>query len=174
MLEAKELKKKAEAEEKEERKLERERKRKEAAELKEKRAREREEKKKQREEAAAKKKEESIRKKAEAARKKEEAAKRKRTRSAISETYEHAGMKAGCSATVDSTGEPRPKRAKIVESEPINTNQCAMCFLQYEDDETGDDWVECVCGRWLHDECIEECVIDSKGKERICPVCLTI
>ena len=32
-------------------------------------------------------------------------------------------------------------------------NQCAICFRAYNDDiveETGEDWIECACGRWVH------------------------
>ena len=26
--------------------------------------------------------------------------------------------------------------------------------------------------QWLHEECVEDCVLDSTGKERLCPLCL--
>ncbi len=81
----------------------------------------------------------------------------------------------------DATGEssvecvpPRPKRARVANSEEFKTNQCSACFHTYEDDESGSDWVECVCGRWIHDDCIEECIVDSNGKERMCPICLAV
>ena len=36
---------------------------------------------------------------------------------------------------------------------------------------TGVDWVQCICTRWLHEECILDCIIDSNGKERLCLYC---
>ena len=32
--------------------------------------------------------------------------------------------------------------------------------------------MECACGRWTHEDCVEDCVMDVDGKERFCPVCL--
>ena len=194
MLEAKELKKKAEALEREQRKLERERKKKEAAECKERRAREREEKKKEKEEAARKKREEAIKKKVEAAKRKEEASKRKEevkrrkapTCSTTAKTGKRPHAGTGGTATnelftnqcsgdaTESMDEPRPKRVRFAESEEIDTNQCSMCFCAYEEDEGESDWVECACGRWIHEDCIEECVVGCIGKERICPICLAV
>ena len=45
-----------------------------------------------------------------------------------------------------------------------------MCFAKYEDDilsGSGAEWISCSCGRWLHEECAEDCVIDNNGKERL-------
>ena len=36
----------------------------------------------------------------------------------------------------------------------------------------GGEWISCSCGRWLHEECAEDCVIDNNGKERLCSLCL--
>ena len=50
-----------------------------------------------------------------------------------------------------------------------------MCFAKYEDDilsGSGAEWISCSCGRWLHEECAEDCVIDNNGKERLCSLCL--
>ena len=38
----------------------------------------------------------------------------------------------------------------------------------YEDDQSGKNWVACACGRWLHEECADDCIIDSDGNERLC------
>lgn len=48
--------------------------------------------------------------------------------------------------------------------------QCSICFEQYyeEDDE---DWVQCGCGRWTHESCISDVVMDASGKELFCPYC---
>ncbi len=37
---------------------------------------------------------------------------------------------------------------------------------------TGADWLACACGRWLHEECVDDCTKDEEGKDRICPYCL--
>lgn len=56
----------------------------------------------------------------------------------------------------------------------IDANICCMCFVRYEEyvDETGAVWVSCTCGRWLHEDCAEDCVLDGEGKVRTCPFCL--
>ena len=46
-----------------------------------------------------------------------------------------------------------------------------MCFVAYEDDQSGKDWVACACGRLLHDDCADACVVDSEGNERLCLIC---
>lgn len=48
--------------------------------------------------------------------------------------------------------------------------ECAFCFRSYQED--GAEWVECGCGRWVHDLCMEEVVLDRNGVERFCPFCL--
>ena len=50
-----------------------------------------------------------------------------------------------------------------------------MCFGTYEDDimeRAGAEWISCACGRWLHEDCAENRVIDSSGCERFCPYCV--
>ena len=59
--------------------------------------------------------------------------------------------------------------------EVIDPNKCCMCFVSYEDDileGTGADWIFCKCGRWLHEDCVEDIVKDSDGDERFCSFCL--
>ena len=60
--------------------------------------------------------------------------------------------------------------------EEININQCAICFRTYNDDiqeETGEVWIECACGRWVHENCVDyDVVVDARGKERVCPHCV--
>lgn len=54
-------------------------------------------------------------------------------------------------------------------------NQCCVCFRTYEEDkieETGFIWVRCVCGRWVHEDCYSEAVMDKNGRELICPYCV--
>ena len=58
----------------------------------------------------------------------------------------------------------------------ININQCAICFQNYDDDtleETGEDWIECACGRWVRENCVDyDVVVDASGRERMCPHCI--
>ena len=56
----------------------------------------------------------------------------------------------------------------------INDSECCVCFVAYEDDTSGMDWVECACGRWLHEDCADDFVIDEGGNERLCFVFLNM
>jgi len=57
--------------------------------------------------------------------------------------------------------------------EDIDSNTCCM---SYEDVLAGDGavWISCPCGRWLHEDCAEECVVDKDQRERYCPICIDI
>ena len=58
--------------------------------------------------------------------------------------------------------------------ETDSSDKRCVCFQAFEEDvwqETGVDWVQCSCTRWLHEECILDCIIDSNGEERLCPYC---
>ena len=52
------------------------------------------------------------------------------------------------------------------------TNECCVCFRTYSQDVlegTGFKWVECVCGRWLHEDCISyDISTDANRKELLC------
>ncbi len=66
-----------------------------------------------------------------------------------------------------------PKRPRLQE-EAISCDTCCVCFQHYNDGillGTGAEWVQCVCERWLHEDCIVDYVIDKNGKERLCPFC---
>ena len=57
---------------------------------------------------------------------------------------------------------------------PRIRHNCFVCFQEFEEhvrQATGVDWVQCSCTRWLHEECIWDCIIDSNGEERLCPYC---
>ena len=58
----------------------------------------------------------------------------------------------------------------------IVANQCCVCFQVFDEDVeigAGTNWVQCMCTRWLHEDCILDCVIDESGKEKLCPHCVT-
>ena len=60
-------------------------------------------------------------------------------------------------------------------STEIDANECCICFRTFDEDimeETGLDWVECVCGRWVHEDCITYNIIkNASGRELLCPFC---
>ena len=70
---------------------------------------------------------------------------------------------------------PPPKKNCHEEGEEIDPNVCCMCFQNYNDDVisgAGTDWISCTCGRWLHEDCAEERLVDEEGKELFCPYCI--
>ena len=40
---------------------------------------------------------------------------------------------------------------------------CTFCFQPYTTTD-GLDWVECACGRWVHELCLEDVFVDDSGK----------
>lgn len=181
VLEEKKRKKEQEAEEKEERKKERERKKAEREELLEKKKKERLERQEERKEAALKKKQAVAAKKQATAAKKQAGKLATVTRSARGRTKVVPAR--GCTPTDSSTTEgnsasgpssPIPAAQDLtLEAEDPDLEEvweCAFCFGCYQED--GTDWVECGCGRWVHEQCMEEVLLDSNGDERFCPFCL--
>ena len=50
-----------------------------------------------------------------------------------------------------------------------------MCFVTYEDDVldgAGVEWISRKCGRWLHEDCVEDVVKDNTGDECYCSFCI--
>ena len=46
----------------------------------------------------------------------------------------------------------------------IDPNVRCTCFGSYDDDAgTGREWLQCQCGRWMHEDCVEECDFDATG-----------
>ena len=42
----------------------------------------------------------------------------------------------------------------------INTDECCACFGLYSEDfGTGQEWLQCACGSWIHKECVEDNVV---------------
>ena len=63
--------------------------------------------------------------------------------------------------------------AKENESD-INSDECCVCYRTFQDDQsegTGLDWVQCVCQRWLREDCICEIEYDENGRELLCTFC---
>ena len=95
------------------------------------------------------------------------------TRKRSSSSYTLRKKRARCdeldnSDVLDSDG---PSCSSTVTTEG-NTNmwQCSICYEVYNEEDT-EDWVECGCGRWTHESCITDIVIDVSGKELFCPYC---
>ena len=167
-LAAKERKKQQKKEEKEKRKIEREKKKK-----------EREEEQKRKADERAKKAAEKAKRDAEKALKAQEKATEKARKAA--ENKQQAGVSSrkkraatsGSSQSTSLTTKPKAKTPCLDES--IDTEECCACFGQYSDDiGTGREWLDCACGRWLHEDCVENIVYDTNGKEKLCPLCLSI
>ena len=58
---------------------------------------------------------------------------------------------------------PMFKRRRLQSLEEIYTDECCICFGNYEQDiieDNGAEWIACVCGWWLHVDCAETRVID--------------
>ena len=45
--------------------------------------------------------------------------------------------------------------------------ECSFCYGAYCQDEK--EWLECACGRWVHEECMEDVVLGGYGQELFCP-----
>ena len=57
-------------------------------------------------------------------------------------------------------------------TQPFSMEQCAVCLEAYSSSDFDCDWIECACGRWTHEDCVDDVVIDINGKERFCPHCV--
>ena len=54
--------------------------------------------------------------------------------------------------------------------ENINTDVCCMCYGSYlEDVDTGRQWLECSCTRWIHEDSIDDEDVD-KDSGKLCPL----
>ena len=65
---------------------------------------------------------------------------------------------------------PQAKKSIVTEDDV-----CCICFCAYDNDvieRTGAEWIVCGCGQWLHEDCVEDVVLDDKGNERFCVFCL--
>ena len=53
--------------------------------------------------------------------------------------------------------------------------QCSECFGTYKDDidsANGAVWLQCGCGQWIHEECIDVTATGEDGKEWMCSNCI--
>ena len=168
ILEEQRLKKIQEAEEKEKRKLEREKKRKEKEEEM-KRKKEEEERLKQRKAASSK----AVAKKKVTTTKNSA----KKTTSTGSAGHTAPSTSSAPKETHTSVKEPARKKRKVAKdddtSEETDDWVCSFCFGNYGDDQ-GNEWIRCGCLRWVHEECVEDVIVDAGGTERFCPYCTSL
>ena len=141
---------------------------------------EREEKRKQREEEKQKKAQERAQKAEERARKAQEKEREKERKKAEKEQKERQkGCKQGKFKGTEDTSKVvkqslrsrhRPDDQQPSLDNVIVSNRCCVCFEDYAE-EDGVEWVQCPCSRWLHEDCIINTVVNSEGKEFLCPHC---
>jgi len=60
------------------------------------------------------------------------------------------------------------------DNEFIDPNTCCICFGHYEDDQegAGAQWIYCKCGTWVHEDCVEETIVNNSGDQRFCTFCV--
>jgi len=57
------------------------------------------------------------------------------------------------------------------DDEAIDPDTCCMCFGDGVLESIGAEWINCRCGKWMHEDCVEETVMDSDGHQRFCTFC---
>ena len=58
-------------------------------------------------------------------------------------------------------------------SAEVNDSECCVCFVSYDNDQSGGDWVACACGRWLHEDCADDSIVmETSGYAAIILLCL--
>ena len=67
----------------------------------------------------------------------------------------------------DLTSDDDPDPAGDSEDESC---ECSFCYGAYCQD--GEEWLKCSCGRWVHEKCVEEIILDEQDQERFCPFCI--
>ena len=133
---------------------------------KQRKRREREEKKKQKEQELKRKEEERAKKAEEKARK----TKTNTTKKVTQDKKEQAQRGKRRKPLDFEQDIPQAKKSMVTED-----GVCCICFGGYDDDvieRTGAEWIACGCGRWLHEDCVEDVVLDDEGNERFCVFCL--
>ena len=137
-----------------------------AQEEKMKRKEERELKKKQKEDEMQRRKEEKARK-AET----REAKQREKLAMQASKQQRKQAQSSKRKATSSATSRPKKSRAAENADDEIDSNRCCTCFGLYSDDiGTEREWLKCCCGRWIHEECVDEDDVNSSAT-KLCPLC---
>ena len=84
------------------------------------------------------------------------------------------GTKESRDDTNSDDDQPNRKKVRVMaETDAIDTDECCVCFATYEDDvkeENGRTWIECSCGRWLHEDC--SFPVSPAMPDELCPYCV--
>jgi len=121
-----------------------------------------------------------LRQKAEEKRRKKATAVRKRLitgkRTQKNANVEHENMSESDELVEPSTSKLL-KEAEQSEDGDVDNEDAVYseCNVSYEDDARngyGEEWVCCACKRWIHENCIDEVIMDVNGKERFCSYCV--
>ena len=72
-------------------------------------------------------------------------------------------------STSTSAMTPPARKKRKTETEQTSCDECAFCFGVYCNN--GEEWIQCACGKWVHEDCIEELFNDASGQEKFCPSC---
>ena len=121
-----------------------------------------------------KEKEDVAKKKAEQKQSKQKAG----TQSKIQSRKRQSLSKVNLASKKSQTRKEKSNRTSVEETSGSSfndSNECCVCFRTYEEDEeecTGLEWVQCVCTRWIHEECVSEIISDDQGRELLCPFCV--
>ena len=143
--------------------------------------------KRKKEEEKQRQKEEELKQKAELRAKREKKKKQKQCKKDQKKPCKRARTNAGANmdphtgtgdtanaqkSSIDNN-QPRRKRRRVNScQDEINTEECCVCFVTYEDDVTeqnGCSWIECSCGRWLHEDCS---LSEPSLTNEFCPYCV--
>ena len=124
-------------------------------------------KRKERERKQKRKKEEEQRRKSEECAKKAELKAKQKTQKEeekARKAEEKAKSKVSTGRKKGGSGdEPSVRQAKRARTDhsvnEINQSECCVCIVDYDNDPSGKDWVECACGRWLRKDCADDCVM---------------
>ena len=57
------------------------------------------------------------------------------------------------------------------EKPDLDTEDCECSFCYEPHCKDGKEWLECTCGRWVHEHCLEDIIV-HKGQEQFCPFCI--
>jgi len=53
--------------------------------------------------------------------------------------------------------------------------ECSECLGSYQQDieeNNGAEWVRCGCSQWMHEDCIDQFMTGTDGKDRMCSNCV--
>ena len=94
----------------------------------------------------------ALKAKKEVAKAEKEAARIEQAKNKVHNTPFKAGTKRCC------VNEPRVtrKKARGDMDATVESDLCCVCFGSYQEDiDTGREWLQCSCNRWVHEDCVD-------------------